>query len=114
MVAGIAIIANAIKEHNETLKDNALAQRFGKISLSIKELEYIASRVKTPFVDAMAKLKSEFAAVQSVAEQIEQLAFNSSKNTVWIQSGAKPAVGRTENRAHGCYTSVDRRGNPGN
>lgn len=42
-------------------------------------LQHIASRTRTPFLNAMDKLSGEYEALQAAADKLEQLAFDSSK-----------------------------------
>lgn len=79
VVAGVALIANAIYENSEKLKENDLAERFGDVAYSMEELKTIAGLVSTPFVDAMNQMEAEYASLQQIADSLKQLSADASK-----------------------------------
>lgn len=78
IAAGIALIAQAIIRHENELRNADLASRFGRVSIAMSDLRIMAEQTRTPFVNAISRLKKEYEAIEQAASKIEQLAANSS------------------------------------
>lgn len=80
-VGGLALIYTGVKEYNEKLKKEDLASRFGKITLSLQEIEDIADRLTSNkytanidiFVTENAKLSEIEKSIQSDLNTLNKL-----------------------------------------
>ena len=72
--AGITILLGASNSNFENQKMEDLAARFGEISIGMSDLKAMAEQTRTPFLNAMTNLRAEYAAIETSASKIKQLA----------------------------------------
>lgn len=72
--AGITMLLGAINNNFQESKMRDLADRFGDISIGMEDLKIMAEQTRTPFVNAIMNLRSEYAAIEASANKVRELA----------------------------------------
>jgi hypothetical protein len=73
VAAGYTMIFGAINSSYNSAKTADLAERFGEISLTMGELEYLAGQTRSPFVNLITDIKDDYTEMAIEVDKISSL-----------------------------------------